>query len=188
MSFWLLQVSSVLRGFLDLMLVREPSQRGTAQELLRHPFLKLSGPPSCIVPLMRQYRHRWIQRHHCCHSHPPPTPGESCRDTGWKLSSKPKAARSSRELYHCWHCWISNEGNSCWYPGSCAMHLFRGRSVHALGKEQNPEFVAQFGRNTRIWSKIEAKHLFYFRRTLFSDKKSTFYLRCSSVPSFEMNL
>ncbi|KAE8600898.1 hypothetical protein XENTR_v10013446 [Xenopus tropicalis] len=51
------QVSSVLRGFLDLMLVREPSQRATAQELLRHPFLKLSGPPSCIIPLMRQYRH-----------------------------------------------------------------------------------------------------------------------------------
>ncbi|XP_044515426.1 serine/threonine-protein kinase PAK 5 [Gracilinanus agilis] len=52
------KVSSVLRGFLDLMLVREPSQRGTAQELIRHPFLKLAGPPSCIVPLMRQYRHR----------------------------------------------------------------------------------------------------------------------------------
>uniref|UniRef100_A0A3P8Y7J6 non-specific serine/threonine protein kinase n=1 Tax=Esox lucius TaxID=8010 RepID=A0A3P8Y7J6_ESOLU len=52
------KVSSVLRAFLDLMLVREPSQRATAQELLQHPFLKLSGPPSCIVPLMRHYRHR----------------------------------------------------------------------------------------------------------------------------------
>ncbi|XP_040837131.1 serine/threonine-protein kinase PAK 5 [Ochotona curzoniae] len=51
------KISSVLRGFLDLMLVREPSQRATAQELLGHPFLKLAGPPSCIVPLMRQYRH-----------------------------------------------------------------------------------------------------------------------------------
>ncbi|KAF3824674.1 hypothetical protein GH733_010008 [Mirounga leonina] len=51
------KVSSVLRGFLDLMLVREPSQRATAQELLGHPFLKLAGPPSCIIPLMRQYRH-----------------------------------------------------------------------------------------------------------------------------------
>ncbi|XP_073528339.1 serine/threonine-protein kinase PAK 5 isoform X2 [Phyllobates terribilis] len=51
------QVSSVLRGFLDLMLVREPSQRATAQDLLRHPFLNLSGPQSCIIPLMRQYRH-----------------------------------------------------------------------------------------------------------------------------------
>uniref|UniRef100_A0A8C7QLW3 non-specific serine/threonine protein kinase n=1 Tax=Oncorhynchus mykiss TaxID=8022 RepID=A0A8C7QLW3_ONCMY len=52
------KVSSVMRAFLDLMLVREPSQRATAQELLQHPFLKLSGPPSCIVPLMRHYRHR----------------------------------------------------------------------------------------------------------------------------------
>uniref|UniRef100_G3PG48 non-specific serine/threonine protein kinase n=1 Tax=Gasterosteus aculeatus TaxID=69293 RepID=G3PG48_GASAC len=52
------KVSLVLRSFLDLMLVREPSQRATAQELLQHPFLKLSGPPSCIVPLMRHYRHR----------------------------------------------------------------------------------------------------------------------------------
>ncbi|KAI1897734.1 hypothetical protein AGOR_G00086330 [Albula goreensis] len=52
------KVSSVLRAFLDLMLVREPSQRAAAPELLQHPFLKLSGPPSCIVPLMRHYRHR----------------------------------------------------------------------------------------------------------------------------------
>ncbi|XP_048063924.1 serine/threonine-protein kinase PAK 5 isoform X6 [Megalobrama amblycephala] len=52
------KVSSVLRAFLDLMLVREPSQRASAQELLQHPFLKMSGPPSCIVPLMRHYRHR----------------------------------------------------------------------------------------------------------------------------------
>jgi hypothetical protein len=43
------------------MLVREPSQRATAQELLGHPFLKLAGPPSCIVPLMRQYRHHWAE-------------------------------------------------------------------------------------------------------------------------------
>uniref|UniRef100_A0A3Q2QZJ2 non-specific serine/threonine protein kinase n=1 Tax=Fundulus heteroclitus TaxID=8078 RepID=A0A3Q2QZJ2_FUNHE len=52
------KVSTVLRSFLDMMLVREPSQRATAQELIQHPFLKLSGPPSCIVPLMRHYRHR----------------------------------------------------------------------------------------------------------------------------------
>ncbi|KAJ8355427.1 hypothetical protein SKAU_G00182210 [Synaphobranchus kaupii] len=52
------KVSSVLRAFLDLMLVREPSQRAAAPELLQHPFLKLSGAPSCIVPLMRHYRHR----------------------------------------------------------------------------------------------------------------------------------
>ncbi|XP_048392413.1 serine/threonine-protein kinase PAK 5 isoform X2 [Stegostoma tigrinum] len=52
------KASSVLRGFLDLMLVRDPLQRASAQELLKHPFLKLAGPPSCIVPLMRQYRYR----------------------------------------------------------------------------------------------------------------------------------
>ncbi|CAM4685751.1 unnamed protein product [Leuciscus chuanchicus] len=52
------KVSSVLRAFLDLMLVREPSQRASALELLQNPFLKLSGPPACIVPLMRHYRHR----------------------------------------------------------------------------------------------------------------------------------
>ncbi|XP_036397908.1 serine/threonine-protein kinase PAK 5-like [Megalops cyprinoides] len=52
------KVSPMLRAFLDLMLVREPSQRATAQELLRHPFLKLAGPYSCILPLMRDYRQR----------------------------------------------------------------------------------------------------------------------------------
>ncbi|XP_016304352.1 serine/threonine-protein kinase PAK 5 isoform X2 [Sinocyclocheilus anshuiensis] len=52
------KVSSVLRVFLELMQVREPSQRASALELLQHSFLKLSGPPSCIVPLMRHYRHR----------------------------------------------------------------------------------------------------------------------------------
>ncbi|XP_061119351.1 serine/threonine-protein kinase PAK 5-like [Conger conger] len=50
------KVSPILRAFLDLMLVREPSQRATAQELLRHPFLKLSGTSSCILPLMRHFR------------------------------------------------------------------------------------------------------------------------------------
>ncbi|TRY57942.1 hypothetical protein DNTS_009827, partial [Danionella cerebrum] len=47
------QVSSVLRSFLELMLVREPSQRASAQQLLQQPFLKLAGPPSCIVPLIK---------------------------------------------------------------------------------------------------------------------------------------
>lgn len=50
------QVSPLLKGFLDRMLVREPAQRATASELLKHPFLAKSGPPSCIVPLMRQNR------------------------------------------------------------------------------------------------------------------------------------
>uniref|UniRef100_A0A671T4Z2 non-specific serine/threonine protein kinase n=2 Tax=Sinocyclocheilus anshuiensis TaxID=1608454 RepID=A0A671T4Z2_9TELE len=52
------KVSSVLRALLELMLVREPSQRASALELLQHSFLKLSGPPACIIPLMRHYRHR----------------------------------------------------------------------------------------------------------------------------------
>lgn len=88
------QVSSVLRSFLDLMLVREPSQRATAQELLQHPFLKLSGPPSCIVPLMRHYRHRWAAGPDTCppphrkHTHSLPTgvtlpsPSQSTRPLG----------------------------------------------------------------------------------------------------------
>uniref|UniRef100_H2L7P8 non-specific serine/threonine protein kinase n=1 Tax=Oryzias latipes TaxID=8090 RepID=H2L7P8_ORYLA len=50
------KVSPLLKGFLDRMLVREPAQRATASELLKHPFLAKSGPPSCIVPLMRQNR------------------------------------------------------------------------------------------------------------------------------------
>ncbi|XP_060799973.1 serine/threonine-protein kinase PAK 4 [Neoarius graeffei] len=52
------KVSPLLKGFLDRMLVRDPAQRATAQELLKHPFLTKSGPPSCIVPLMRQNRMR----------------------------------------------------------------------------------------------------------------------------------
>ncbi|RXN07613.1 serine threonine- kinase PAK 4-like isoform X1 [Labeo rohita] len=52
------KVSPLLKGFLDRMLVRDPAQRATAQELLKHPFLSKAGPPSCIVPLMRQNRMR----------------------------------------------------------------------------------------------------------------------------------
>ena len=52
------QVSPSLKGFLDRMLVRDPVQRATANELLKHPFLGKAGPPSCIVPLMRQNRMR----------------------------------------------------------------------------------------------------------------------------------
>lgn len=52
------QVSPLLKGFLDRMLVREPAQRATASEILKHPFLTKAGPPSCIVPLMRQNRMR----------------------------------------------------------------------------------------------------------------------------------
>ncbi|KAF7649752.1 hypothetical protein LDENG_00136720 [Lucifuga dentata] len=52
------KVSPLLKGFLDRMLVRDPVQRATASELLKHPFLTKAGPPSCIVPLMRQNRMR----------------------------------------------------------------------------------------------------------------------------------
>uniref|UniRef100_A0A1A8N7I1 non-specific serine/threonine protein kinase n=4 Tax=Nothobranchius TaxID=28779 RepID=A0A1A8N7I1_9TELE len=52
------KVSPLLKGFLDRMLVRDPAQRATAGELLKHPFLQKAGPPSSIVPLMRQNRMR----------------------------------------------------------------------------------------------------------------------------------
>lgn len=52
------KVSPLLKGFLDRMLVRDPAQRATANELLKHPFLSKAGPPSCIVPLMRHNRMR----------------------------------------------------------------------------------------------------------------------------------
>ncbi|XP_068173805.1 serine/threonine-protein kinase PAK 4 [Antennarius striatus] len=52
------KVSPLLKGFLDRMLVRDPAQRATASEILKHPFLTKAGPPSCIVPLMRQNRMR----------------------------------------------------------------------------------------------------------------------------------
>ncbi|CAM9577997.1 unnamed protein product [Lampetra planeri] len=47
-----------LRSFLDRMLVRDPTQRASAVELLGHPFLQNAGPPSCVIPLMRQHRGR----------------------------------------------------------------------------------------------------------------------------------
>ncbi|XP_036886624.1 serine/threonine-protein kinase PAK 4 isoform X2 [Sturnira hondurensis] len=52
------KVSPSLKGFLDRLLVRDPAQRATAAELLKHPFLAKAGPPSSIVPLMRQNRTR----------------------------------------------------------------------------------------------------------------------------------
>ncbi|MBW03896.1 Serine/threonine-protein kinase PAK 4, partial [Eschrichtius robustus] len=52
------KVSPSLKGFLDRLLVRDPAQRATAAELLKHPFLAKAGPPASIVPLMRQNRTR----------------------------------------------------------------------------------------------------------------------------------
>ncbi|XP_034487315.1 serine/threonine-protein kinase PAK mbt [Drosophila innubila] len=51
------KVSPRLQSFLDRMLVRDPGQRATAAELLAHPFLRQAGPPSLLVPLMRNSRH-----------------------------------------------------------------------------------------------------------------------------------
>ncbi|XP_071040275.1 serine/threonine-protein kinase PAK mbt isoform X2 [Parasteatoda tepidariorum] len=51
------KVSPRLQGFLEKMLVRDPSQRATACELLQHPFLMQAGAPSLLVPLMRSFRH-----------------------------------------------------------------------------------------------------------------------------------
>ncbi|XP_018784303.1 PREDICTED: serine/threonine-protein kinase PAK mbt [Bactrocera latifrons] len=50
------KVSPRLQSFLDRMLVRDPAQRATAAELLAHPFLRQAGPPSLLVPLMRNTR------------------------------------------------------------------------------------------------------------------------------------
>ncbi|XP_067874963.1 serine/threonine-protein kinase PAK 4-like isoform X2 [Heterodontus francisci] len=50
------KVSPLLKGFLDRLLVRDPSQRAMATELLKHPFLSKAGLPSCIVLLMRANR------------------------------------------------------------------------------------------------------------------------------------
>ncbi|XP_039293252.1 serine/threonine-protein kinase PAK mbt [Nilaparvata lugens] len=52
-----LKVSPRLQGFLERLLVRDPGQRATAQELLQHPFLRQAGPPALLVPLMRGSRH-----------------------------------------------------------------------------------------------------------------------------------
>ncbi|XP_055854475.1 serine/threonine-protein kinase PAK mbt [Episyrphus balteatus] len=50
------KVSPRLQSFLDRMLVRDPAQRAIATELLAHPFLRQAGPPSLLVPLMRNSR------------------------------------------------------------------------------------------------------------------------------------
>ncbi|ERL91931.1 hypothetical protein D910_09254 [Dendroctonus ponderosae] len=51
------KVSPKLQSFLDRMLVRDPAQRASAQELLSHPFLRQAGPPALLVPLMRGSKH-----------------------------------------------------------------------------------------------------------------------------------
>ncbi|XP_078672654.1 serine/threonine-protein kinase PAK 4-like isoform X3 [Branchiostoma floridae x Branchiostoma belcheri] len=51
------KVSPRLQGFLEKMLMRDPSQRASAIDLLEHPFLLNASNPACIVPLMRSFRH-----------------------------------------------------------------------------------------------------------------------------------
>ena len=47
------KVSPLLLDFLGKMLVRDPSLRSTASDLLQHPFLRTCAPSSSLVPLMR---------------------------------------------------------------------------------------------------------------------------------------
>ncbi|XP_069117711.1 serine/threonine-protein kinase PAK mbt-like isoform X2 [Argopecten irradians] len=51
------RVSPRLQGFLEKTLVRDPSQRAIASELLQHQFLRMAEKPSCLVPLMRSFKH-----------------------------------------------------------------------------------------------------------------------------------
>ncbi|XP_066533329.1 serine/threonine-protein kinase PAK 6b isoform X2 [Hoplias malabaricus] len=52
------KISPVLRDFLDSMLTRDPLQRASASDLLKHPFLLQSSSPRCLVPLVEKYRKR----------------------------------------------------------------------------------------------------------------------------------
>ena len=58
-----IKVSSVLRGFVDQMLVRRPEHRTSAGALLRHPFIKLARDPKCLLPLIT--KPRWVSLFHC---------------------------------------------------------------------------------------------------------------------------
>ncbi|XP_029642839.1 serine/threonine-protein kinase PAK 5 isoform X1 [Octopus sinensis] len=51
------KVSPRLQAFIEKMLVRDPSARATAYELLQHPFIQLAEQPSCLIPLIRNLRH-----------------------------------------------------------------------------------------------------------------------------------
>ncbi|XP_062857464.1 serine/threonine-protein kinase PAK 6b [Trichomycterus rosablanca] len=52
------KISPVLRDFLNSMLTKDPLERASATDLLKHPFLLQSGSPRCLVPLVEQYRKR----------------------------------------------------------------------------------------------------------------------------------
>ncbi|XP_071800762.1 uncharacterized protein [Asterias amurensis] len=50
------KASPRLQGFVERMLVRDPTQRASAFELLQHPFLRTAGPDATLLNLMRQLR------------------------------------------------------------------------------------------------------------------------------------
>lgn len=54
--FPLLQATPRMQGFLDRILIRNPPERATADELLQHPFLRQAGPPACLLPLLGALR------------------------------------------------------------------------------------------------------------------------------------
>lgn len=47
------KVSPRLQGFIDRMLVRDPTQRATAAELLEHPFMRQVASPDCLMSLVQ---------------------------------------------------------------------------------------------------------------------------------------
>lgn len=47
------RVSPRLQGFLDRMLVRDPTQRATAAELLEHPFIRQATTSNCLLSLIQ---------------------------------------------------------------------------------------------------------------------------------------
>lgn len=46
------KISPLLLDFISKMLVRNPSERATANQLLSHPFLRFATAPSSLIPLM----------------------------------------------------------------------------------------------------------------------------------------
>lgn len=48
------RVSPRLQGFLDRMLVRDPTQRATAAELLEHPFIRAASNSNCLLSLVQK--------------------------------------------------------------------------------------------------------------------------------------
>lgn len=47
------RVSPRLQGFIDRMLVRDPTQRATAAELLEHPFIRQATSSNCLLSLIQ---------------------------------------------------------------------------------------------------------------------------------------